>query len=163
MGEATYKTHTPFLDKTAGGDIWKKRSSEAKKARTSIKAVKGRVNSTELPLAVTNEGLPDLLQSNLMDVLKLPKAPAPEQENIIQIQDDGSALNTQTGELIKPVERPIFSENSNNNEMEELERKRKEKEDRRFEAWKATTSGENHSGNGLNDSDKTPNGTYKEL
>lgn len=163
MGEATYKDHTPFFHETAGGDILKERSSKTKKARTSINAVKERVISTELPLTVTNEGLPDLLKSNLMDVLKLPIAPPLVQENIIQIQDDGSALNTQTGELIKPVKRPIISESSNNNEMEELERKRKEKEDKDFEAWKAKTSGENHSGGNLNDSDITPNGTYKEL
>lgn len=163
MGEAAYKAHTPYLDKTAGGDIWKKRSSAAKKACTSIKAVQDRVNSTELPLAVTNEGLPDLLQSNLMSVLKLPKVPPPEQKNIIQIQDDGSALNIQTGELIKPVKRPIISESSNNNEEEEAERKRMEKENKRFAKWKADTSGENHSGGNLNDSDTTPNGTYKEL
>jgi|GEM_PF-6219549 len=98
-----------------------------------------------------------------MDVLKLPKAPPLVQENIIQIQDDGSALNTQTGELIKPVKRPIISESSNNNEKGEAERKRKEKEDRHFEAWKAKTSGENHSGDSLNDSDITLNDTYKEL
>jgi len=140
MGEATYKEHTPFFHETAGGDIWEKRSSKAKEARTSINAVKERVISTELPLTVTNEGLPDLLQSNLMRVLKLPKAPPPEQENIIQIQDDGSLLNTQTGELIKPVKRPIISESSNNNEEEE--RKRKEKDERRYEAWKAEKSGE---------------------
>lgn len=163
MGEATYKDHTPFLHETAGGDIWKERSSKAKKARTSINAVKDRVKSAELPLAVTNEGLPDLLQSNLMNVLKLPKAPPPEQENIIQIQYDGSLLNTQTGELIKPVKRSIISGSSNSNEEKEAERKRKEKEDRHFEAWNADASRKNHSGGNLNDSDTTPNGTYKEL
>lgn len=141
MGEANYKAHTPFLDKTAGGDIWKKRSSESKKASESIKAVKERVNNAELPPAVINEELPDLLQFNLLSVLKLPKEKHPEPEDIIQIQEDGSVLNTQTGEVTKYFERPISQKIDNNNEAEERERKLKEMEEKKFLEWKDKAAG----------------------
>jgi hypothetical protein len=108
MGEAAYKAHTPYLDKSAGGEIGKKRSSELKKANTGVRAVKKRVKKSEFLPVITNEGLPDLLQSHLMDVLKLPKALPIEQESIIQIQEDGSVLNTQTGDLIRPVEQAYY-------------------------------------------------------
>ena len=132
-----------------------------KKASAAARDVKERVENAQLPHAVTNEGLPDLLQSNLLNVLKLPKEPVYEQESIIQVKEDGSALNTLTGELIKPVERLIISEISNNSEIEELERRRKEKEDKRFADWKARTNGANHSGGHLSDSDTTPNTTIR--
>ncbi|WP_177186378.1 hypothetical protein [Nitrosomonas sp. Nm166] len=141
MGEAAYKAHIPHNDKIAGGEILKKRSFELKKASASGRAVKERINKTESLPVLTNEGLSDLLQSNLMDILKLPKALPIEQENIIHIQEDGSILNTETGELIKPVERPVIPDNNINSEIEELERKRREKEDKRFADWKPERAG----------------------
>jgi putative transposase len=99
MGEAIYKEHTPFLDKTASGEIWKKRSSAIKKAGTAIKAAKARIKNAEVIHDTAEGGLSDLLQSNLLNVLKLPPKKQPEPVDHITTQEDGSIKNTQTGEI----------------------------------------------------------------
>lgn len=160
LGEAIYKGHTAFLDPDAGREILKTRANTLKKNHKLLRAIKGEHTAlSTLPGEQT--ALPPLPQTE--NIIKMPPETPPKPENIIQVQEDGSVLNTQTGESIKPVERPIFSESGNNNEMEEAERKRKEKDNKRFAKWRADTSEENHSGGNLNDSNTTPNGTYKEL
>lgn len=140
MGEAIFKAHTPFLDKTAGGEIWKKRSSAIKKASMAIKAAKERVKNSEVILDTAEEGLSDLLQSNLLNVLKLPPEKQPEPADNILIQEDGSVLNTQTGEITKRKARSIFPETTIDKEAEERERKLKELEEKvaneRLMKWK---------------------------
>lgn len=140
MGEATFKAHTPFLDKTAGGEIWKRRSSAIKKAGSTIKEAKERVKNAGLILDAAEERLPDLLQSSLLNVLKLPPEKQPEPDDHIRIQEDGSILNTQTGEITKRNTRPIFPETTIDKEGEERERELKEREEKtkndRFMRWK---------------------------
>jgi hypothetical protein len=99
MGEAIYKEHTPFLDKTASGEIWEKRSSAIKKAGAPMKAAKERVKNAGIIHDTAEEGLPNLLQSNLLNVLKLPPEKQPEPIDHITTQEDGSIKNTQTGEI----------------------------------------------------------------
>lgn len=140
MGEAIYKAHTPFLDKTASEEIWEKRSSEIKKAGAPIKAAKERIKNEGIIHDTAEAGLPDLFQSNLLNVLKLPPEKQLEPEDNIRIQEDGSVLNTQTGEITKRKARPIFPETTNDKEAEEHEQKLKEKEEKvkneRFLRWK---------------------------
>ncbi|MBV6447765.1 DNA-binding domain-containing protein [Nitrosomonas sp.] len=140
MGEAIYKAHTPFLDKTASGEIWEKRSSAIKKAGAPLKAAKERIKNAEIIHDTAEEGLPDLLQSNLLKILKLPPEKQPEPDDNIRIQEDGSILNTQTGEITKRKARSIFPEATIDKEAEELQRKLKEKEEKvkneRFLRWK---------------------------
>lgn len=140
MGEATFKAYTPFLDRTASGEIWKKRSSEIKKAGLAIKAAKERVKNTGVILDAAEEGLSDLLQSSLLNVLKLPPEKRPEPDDHIRIQEDGSILNTQTGEITKRNVRPIFPETTIDKTAEEHERKLKELEEKvaneRLMKWK---------------------------
>jgi len=140
MGEATFKAYTPFLDRTASGEIWKKRSSEIKKAGLAIKAAKERVKNTGVILDAAEEGLSDLLQSSLLNVLKLPPEKQPEPDDHIRIQEDGSILNTQTGEITKRNVRPIFPETTIDKTAEEQERKLKELEEKvaneRLMKWK---------------------------
>lgn len=140
MGEAIFKLHTPFLDRTASGETWKERSSEIKKANLATKEVKERVKNSEVILDTAEEGLPDLLQSSLLNVLKLPPEKQPEPDDHIRIQEDGSILNTQTGEITKRNARPIFPETTIDKAAEEHERKLKELEEKvaneRFMKWK---------------------------
>lgn len=159
LGEASYQYHTAFDDPEAGGETLKKRANTVKQNRKQLKAIKG-----ELPiLPVLPGGETTLLPlPQAENIIKMSPEKQPEPDDNIRIQEDGSILNTQTGELIRPVERPVIPNDAINNEMEELERRRKEIEDKRFADWKAKTSGENHSGGNPNDSDTTPNTTYKE-
>ncbi|MDV6347322.1 DNA-binding domain-containing protein [Nitrosomonas sp. Is35] len=99
MGEAINKAHTSFLDRTAGGETWENRSSKIKKSGMATKAAKERIKNAEVIQDTTEEGLPDLLQSNLLNVLKLPPEKQPEPINHITTQEDGSIKNTQTGEI----------------------------------------------------------------
>jgi hypothetical protein len=159
LGEASYQGCSAFLDSEAGREITKKRANTLKQNRKQLKAIKGELSS--LPILPGNQNtLPPLPQTE--NIIKLPPETWPEPEDIIQIQEDGSILNTQTGEVIKPVERSVMPGNTINTEIEELERKRREKEEKRYAEWKAKANGVNHSGGHLNDLDTAPNTTYKE-
>lgn len=140
IGEAIYKAHTPFRDETASEEIWEKRSSEIKKAGIPMKAAKERIKNAEIIHDTAEEGLPDLFQSNLLNVLKLPPEKQPEPDDNIRIQEDGSVLNTQTGEITKRKARSIFPETTIDKEAEERERELKEKEEKakneRYLSWK---------------------------
>ena len=139
MGEAIFKAHTPFLDRTASGEIWKRRSSAIKKAGVAIKAARERVKNPEV-IPAAEEGLQDLFQSNLLNVLKLPPEKQLEPDDNIRIQEDGSIFNTQTGDITKCNARPIFPETTIDKEAEERERKLKEMEEKvaneKFMKWK---------------------------
>lgn len=139
IGEAILKSHTPFLDRTASGEIWTERLSEIKKAGEPIRAAKERVKNTGVILDTAEEGLSDLLQSSLLNALKLPEKQT-EPDDHIRIQEDGSILNTQTGEITKRNTRPIFLETTIDKEAEEREQKLKKLEEKfeneRLMRWK---------------------------
>lgn len=143
MGEAIFKAHTPFLDRTASGEIWKKRSSAIKKAGMAIKAAKKRVKNSEVILDTAEEGLPDLLQSSLLNVLKLPPEKQPEPDDHIRIQEDGSILNTQTG-VVTAKSEPVFKPSSAayDSTEKEIEQLRLEQQKKNLPEWMRQNQGE---------------------
>ncbi|MDP2962255.1 MAG: transposase domain-containing protein [Sulfurimicrobium sp.] len=136
MGEAAYKAHTPYLSETAGGEIAERRGGLMKKARAGIKANQQKASSIT-PQIAPCEGLPALQQPELIDVLKIPKEQPAEPVCIIQIMEDGSALNTITGEVTKRLAAPTMPIIAVNVEADELERKRIARQEAEFEQWKA--------------------------
>jgi len=96
MGEAAYKSHTPYFDETAGGEIAQRRSSAVKKAGAGLRAVAQQVNGTAPPLALC-DSLPALLQPALLDVLKLPKEQPHEPPPRVIELENGDLKDTVTG------------------------------------------------------------------
>lgn len=135
LGEASYKGHTPYLSETAASEINQRRGSAMKKARAGIKANLQKASDTA-PQIAQGEGLPALMQSVLLDVLKLPQEQPAEPESIIQIMEDGSLLNTVTKEVTKRLAEPTMTVQAIDEESEELERKRKAREEAEFLKWK---------------------------
>jgi putative transposase len=136
MGEAIYKAHTSFRDETASGKIWKERSSAIKKAGASMKAAKERINNVEIIHDTAEEGLPDLFQSNLLNVLKLPPEKQPEPDNNIRIQEDGSILNTQTGEItVRSEPKFKYFDAPSETAEDEIEQLRSEQQKKNLPEW----------------------------
>lgn len=136
MGEAIYKEHTPFRDETAGGEIWKKRSSAIKEAGEPMKAAKERIKNAGIIHDTAEEGLPGLFQSNLLNVLKLPPEKLPEPIDYIITQEDGSILNTQTGEVTAKSESMFKPSNADPDSTEkEIERLRLEQQKKNLPQW----------------------------
>jgi hypothetical protein len=71
-----------------------------------------------------------------LNVLKLPPEKQSGPDDNILIQEDGSVLNTQTGEVTKRKARSIFPETTNDKETEERERKLNEIKNERYLSWK---------------------------
>lgn len=127
IGTASFKEFTPVLDDEAGTKISQLRGKLIKEAAAGNKAVEELAKRNDLvPNNAALTALPALPQAPMLDVLKLPKHKSPEPEEIIQIQQDGSFINTQTGEITRCLERPIFTDNPDKRETEERERKLKE-------------------------------------
>jgi putative transposase len=141
IGKASYKDFTPVLDENAGSEITKRRNALIKQAAAGNKAVENLVKRDSLiPVDAALASLPELPRSPLLDVLKLPKPTIPDKEDNIQIQEDGSILDTQTGEITKRNARAIFPETTIDKEAEEHERKLRELEEKtkneRLMRWK---------------------------
>ncbi|SEN35833.1 DNA-binding domain-containing protein [Nitrosomonas marina] len=127
IGTASFKEFTPVLDNEAGTKINQLRGSLTKEAVAGNKAVEELAKRNDLvPNNATLTVLPELPQAPMLDVLRLPESKALEPEDSIQVSEDGSVTNTQTGNVIKYQERTVFPENSEKNKAEERERKLKE-------------------------------------
>lgn len=138
LGDATYKAHTPYLSETAASEINQTRGRLMKKARAGLQANRQTASGTA-PRIAQGEGLPALMQPGLIDVLKLPAEKPHEPGSIIQIMEDGSVINTQTGVVTKRLAAPALTVQAVDDEAAELERKRQAIRDAEMMQWKART------------------------
>jgi putative transposase len=134
LGEASYQWHTAFDDSEAGGKTLKKRANTVKQTRNQLKAIQGEIPA--LPAFPGEQTtLPPLPQAE--NIIKLPLETPPSRENnTLEIQEDGSIKNTQTGEITtksEPKFKP-FSAASDSTEKE-IEQLRLEQQKKNLPEW----------------------------
>ncbi|MBK9663333.1 MAG: hypothetical protein IPO71_10090 [Nitrosomonas sp.] len=134
LGEASYQWHTAFDDSEAGGKTLKKRANTVKQTRNQLKAIQGEIPA--LPAFPGEQTtLPPLPQAE--NIIKLPLETPPSRENnILEVQEDGSIKNTQTGEITtksEPKFKP-FSAASDSTEKE-IEQLRLEQQKKNLPEW----------------------------
>lgn len=159
IGDAVYKDHVPYLGEEGKGAN-KRRNSEIKKRSKSIRERKQRVENDGYPIKINNQQIENsLLLSNIIKPFKKEK---PSQEETIQNLDDGSILDTTTGEVFPRIDHSISTNQNSLEDQEELERKKQKIAEESYSDWRNRVNEKDHSGGNPNDPDIPSKNYFKE-